>query len=716
MAQRLTRSFINTSVPGAYPNTVVKSTPVGLSATGIIAIIGEAEGGEHFSTENIKNNFFSPDQLDRVVQKYTSGPVVDAMRALSAPSADAGINGSASRIYICKTNPGQKAEATVDTDYGTLSAKNQGLGGNQIKYQVTASQFEVTPSLTGTVIPAFGAALDDAEFQIRLNGGASATVTLSNVPANHSNVATLVTELNGLLPTGITASAGVAANTIVLSVNADSVNYRKGWGKSFELVDSTPGDLAKLGLVPGLRVSAAESEVELSVVRSDAGINETLVAAGEVAMQVGYQGTTATLSITGNTLSTTVTGGSGANLSIDISQYQTVKDLADFINSKSGYSAIASTSSNQLKPSELDKVSAIGICSTAASLRPGRIKKSLSNFKAAVEQSIAVDFEAIDVDGLPSPMASAVFLSGGQKGATTGLDVVDALAKLEAVEVNFVVPLFSRDASADISDNLTDSSSTYTIDAIHAATKSHILKMSTPKLKRNRLGILSFWGSYLNAQSKAQTLANFRCSMTFQKVSQVNSEGDVVSFLPWYGACIAAGMQAAGFYKGITNKFANVVSYTDPSGFDSGSPGDVEKAIEAGMLFLQRETAGSKWVTDQTTYGFDTNFVYNSIQASYLADIAALNLADSLQRAYVGQSLADVDAASVSAFIATRMDEYRRLKIISGSDDAPVGFKNVKIEINGPVLEVSLEIKLSTTIYFIPINLSISQVSSTVEQ
>jgi hypothetical protein len=717
MAQRLTTSFINTVIPGAYPNVSVKSVPVGVASTGVIAIIGEAAGGADFSSEDIKNNFFTPDQADRVAAKYVSGPIVDAMRALAAPSADANIAGSATRIFIVKTNAGDKASAIVDTDFGSLSAKNFGIGGNQIKYKIVASQLEDTPETTSSVaIPAFGAALDGLSFSIRLNGGAVSVVTLSNTPANHSNIATLVTELAGLLPSGISASAGTAANTLKLKIDTDSANYRKGWGKSFELIDSTPGDLDLVKLAPGLFSSASESAVEINVVRQDAGLNETLEAKGEVALQVGYLGTTATLTIAGSTLSTVVTGGAGAALSVDLSSFSTVADLAAFIASKPGYSASASALAQQMKPADLDRVSAIGICSSGAGLKAGRVKKSLANVKAAIATSAAVDLEPTATAGLPSPISSFSFLSGGAKGSTSGADIVDALGKLEAVVVNFIVPLFSQDASDDIAEGLTDSASTYTIDAIHAAVKSHVLKMSVPSLKRYRLAVLSYFGSYANAKTKAQTLANYRCSMTFQKVSEVDSQGSVVEFQPWMGACLAAGMQAAGFYKGITNKFANLISFKDPSGFDSGSPGDVEDALLAGLLILQRETAGSKWVSDQTTYGFDTNFVYNSLQATYLADIVAADLADSLQRAFVGQSLADVDAATALAFIATKMEEYRRIKAITGDDEAPLGYRNAKVKISGPTMSVAIEIKLSTTIYFIPIELTISQVQSSASQ
>ena len=236
--------------------------------------------------------------------------------------------------------------------------------------------------------------------------------------------------------------------------------------------------------------------------------------------------------------------------------------------------------------------------------------------------------------------------------------------------------------------------------------------MSTAKIKRNRLGFLSFQGSYADAKAKAGSMANARISMAMQKSSQVDSQGAIKSFAPWHTAAIACGMQAAGFYKAIINKFANVISFQDPSGFDSGSPGDIESALDAGLLFLEKAVIGNKWVSDQTTYGVDTNFVYNSIQAMYAADLVALDLSESFQVAFVGQSLADIDASTAISFLASKMDTFKKQKLIAASDDAPLGFKNAKVSINGPIMEVSVEIKLATAILFIPITIEISQVSS----
>jgi len=711
MALKLVNSWITTSIPGSYVNIEVLSSPIGASASGVVLIMGEADAGPSFSEEVLKNNFFSPDQADSVRSKYGSGPIVDAMFALASPSNSTKIQGSATRVFIVKTNLGAKAIGTL-ASYADLKAKKAGKDGNKTRYQVIASQTEVAPTKSGVAVPAFGATLNGTEFKIRLNGGAEATVTLSAVAGDHADIATLLVELNALLPVGVDAAAGAVANSVKLTVAADSAAWGKGWGKTIELIDSTPGDLAALGLTAGLTASSAEPAVDVQAIRTDLGTTESFNIKNEVMFEIGYAGTSGTVTITDTALTTTVVGGAGGNLSIDLTEFNTLSDLAEYINGQTGYSASFPASMTQKRPVELDDVSAIGICSTAAALKPGRIHRGAYNFINGVAQSTLIDAAPTAYQGIPTPMATAAFMSGGAKGGTTASDIVDAFAACEGIKANIIVPLISRDASLDIADGLTDASSTYTIDATNALAKSHCLKMSTPKMKRNRIAILSALDTFTNDISKAQSLANFRCSMAIQKITQTNSAGVVTDFQPWMAACIAAGMQSAGLYKSLVNKYANVIGFKDPVGYDSGSPGDVETALEGGLLILQQDTAGNKFVSDQTTYGFDTNFVYNSVQAVYLADIVALDLADSVEKAFVGESLADVNATLVASFIGTKMDAYRRQKLISASDDAPLGYKNLKVKINGPVCEISLEIKLSTSIYFAPINLSISQVQS----
>jgi hypothetical protein len=59
------------------------------------------------------------------------------------------------------------------------------------------------------------------------------------------------------------------------------------------------------------------------------------------------------------------------------------------------------------------------------------------------------------------------------------------------------------------------------------------------------------------------------------------------------------------------------------------------------------------------------------------------------------------------------MSDFFRLKLIASSDDALKGYRNVLVQISGPVRKVSLEVKLAGAIYFIPISFLVSQVSQT---
>ena len=710
MAQQNVTSWINTPVPGAYVQTKVINNSSGLATSGVMVIMGEAAGGPDYSVATLANNFYGPSALNQVTSIYTSGPIVDAFRALTAPSNDQDITGSANSIYIIKTNKGAKASASIaahSAAYGTLSALNWGVGGNLFNFSITSLDAEVPPSVTGTTIPSY-AGLSGAAFSVRMNGGVSTIVTpLGTI----TNVTTLVTSLNAAftaVSVALVASPGLAANTITIGMPVDAAAYSEGFGKAFELIDSTPGDLAALGLVAGLVTSSQEPAIEVQVINSTTGVNELLPVAPVVALQVGYEGTTATMTINSTTLTTTVTGGAGANLSITLAQYTTVSQLAAFINSQPGYSAICNPAAISIPPSALDQVVAAGICSTANVL-PGRIKNSIYAFEQELATSTAVGFTATAVAGLPDP-APVAYLAGGLLGPTLAADIVNCIAQLAGIQVNIIVPLFSQNASVDIAEGNTDPGSTYTINAINELVKSHCIEYSTPTLKRNRIAVCSIWDTYANAKIQAQTLASYRVSLAFQKVVQINSSGVNTTFLPWYGAVVAASMQCAAFYKSICNHYVNLISYVDPVGYDSGDPADVSDALYAGMLALTQDTGGIREVSDQTTYGLDSNFVYNSIQAVYLSDILSLDLAQYFQQAVVGKSVADISASSALGLLQQRFNYYYKLKMVSSSNNAPLGYTNAAVQISAPSMYIQVQALLTTSIYFVDIELALSAV------
>jgi hypothetical protein len=310
-------------------------------------------------------------------------------------------------------------------------------------------------------------------------------------------------------------------------------------------------------------------------------------------------------------------------------------------------------------------------------------------------------------------------LSGGVMGATTNEDVEAALKKLEIVNVNFVVPLFSQDAIDDATDGLTSEDSDYEINNVTQYAVDHVKRMSAIKVKKNRQAFLSRVG-YQDAISLIQsgsymldTPRQYRASVAFEGVLDNNAFGVETSFQPWMASVKAAGAQAVAGYRPIFNKAISISGIIDPSDFGATIP-EYEEALKSGLLVLSPSSDGfnSVFLSDQTAYYYpDNNFVYNSIQAVYGADVIAQTLQQQMQ-VYVGQSNGDVNATVALVYLQSVMSGLLLNKWIAASSDAPAGYRNATVAINGPVMKVSIEAKEATGIYFVPINLSISAVQS----
>jgi hypothetical protein len=410
----------------------------------------------------------------------------------------------------------------------------------------------------------------------------------------------------------------------------------------------------------------------------------------------------------------TVTGGAGASMSLTLSNYNSLSDLAEYIDSQTGYAAeVASNAIGALSPAILDLGSYTLATSTVANALPCVIKKDSYDFEQALAQSSVVTATLGDEGetGLPEETAVEYFLSGGAKNGTTGAQFNSCIDALSRVDVNFIVPLFSQDATADIAAGKTESSSTYTISAVNAYVKSHCLAMSVPKKRRNRLGVCSFKGTFSTAKDEAQSLASARTALMMQDIKAVGLNGAIQQFQPWYGACIAAGMQAVGLYRSISRKYANISGIVNPSGFSPKDDAQLDDALLSGLLVLESPVSGGfRFVSDQTTYGKDTNFVYNSLQVMYTSDFIAIDLANAFDNFAVGQAISDVSAPSALVFLQTKMGQYYNSKLITSSDGAAAGYDSASVTVTGPVMRVNVNAYITNAISFVLIGFDVSQV------
>jgi hypothetical protein len=203
MAQQFQTEDGNLIVPGAYAKVAVQAAAGGTGTTGVIILIGEADGGPSFRDEaELNANSFGPTQESAVVAKYQSGRVVAAFRQAVNPSNDEQVTGAPSRIIICKTNKGGQAVLNLSKIaggvYGTLADQGYGKNGSLLYSTITQATAEVLPT-TGsfTWIPPVGA----VSGEIRVNGGAAAAFATGSQ-------ATPVTAATAFGVAGVTVTGG----------------------------------------------------------------------------------------------------------------------------------------------------------------------------------------------------------------------------------------------------------------------------------------------------------------------------------------------------------------------------------------------------------------------------------------------------------------------------------------------------------------------------
>lgn len=719
--------------PGAYSKTTIDlGGGFPLSPTGLVAIFGEADAGAPGSAEiNIAENFFSPDQLSQIKAKYGKGSIVDACNLLFSPGADGAIPGGAQAVYIYKTNASTRAlldpvaAGGGASDFGRLRAREWGVGGNQVTFKNTliaeTPAVVASSAITFPVVVVLGS---NDELKYSLNGGAEATATVA--PGSYANVGALVVALNSALGAGtLVAAAGAAANTIKLTQAAGSNIHRTGAGRSIQV---TAGSInSDVGLTDNEWAAAVSEPTATLLVKNPVStLEETENVGGEILLSLGRDTsgscTAASVSVTATQVVLTQTGASPASISLSKSDFPTIQSLVDYVSTLSGWSAsAASVRAGQLSLSVLDRVSSVGaLAYGSAGVKPARIKQDATKVAAFFDLSSQVELiplaSASEVKkvGLPDQQGvpSALYLSGGVKGGTSSSEITNALSKFEKFRVNSVVPLFSRDATDDVSDELTDVSSTYTIDAIHQAVKTHLSLMSTTKKKSERQGYLSCKASYSDCKSKIATMSSARVQMVVQDVRQVDSDGVIKWFQPWAGAALLAGARGGSpIGNPMTFKYFNMSGVRQTGQSMSTAEQDIvvdfdpdtqyDDAIQSGVTFWEApQTGGFRLVVDNTTYGKDGNWVYNRANVLYAADVLAYDFRNQLENIYVGLKNT-VTAAEIKSTCESILTTYLSQGITVSTSDAPNGFKQLVVQINGNTVNVSVVVKLVEGIDFV---------------
>lgn len=728
--------------PGAYSQVSIDlggGFPLG--PIGLVGIIGEASSGPAGSEEpQLNRNFFTPDQITEIRAKYKSGPLVDACNFLFAPAADGAIPSGAQAIYIYKTNVSAKAQIVLGNLYGTIKAFESGIGGNRITYKNVVTP-EVSARVTSSaafdpanLVPAdtFGLRIDGSkEYIFTIPAGITDKATFMAALVNPSNwsdagILGLGFELRDANPTG---GPNAVMITIVIDDEQSAVPRQTetyGRARTMELRNVSGTALAVANLAAGFKEPASPAKCAMtisqkrdSLVESDSSIG------GDVILEARYSNPAA-LADVGQVVidETSVKLVVGLNsVTFLKANYSTLKELVDEMSLQLHWAfSIPSTLFNQLPISALDMVTASGNSSDAAFM-PIQIKKDFYEVSAFFgESTIAELVPSTALAGMPYAQAE-VALTGGTLGSSSDASIAAGLSAFEAIRLNSVIPLFSRDASADILDSLTDAGSDYTIEAIHQNLKNHLSMMATVKTKSERQGYPSFKASWSDCMDKSAALAFFRMQLCIQDIRATNAQGSIQWFQPWAQACILAGARC-GCPVGtpMTFKYMNIsglrhtaqpMRTADANIVNDFNPRkQYDQAIQSGITFLESpQTGGYRWVVDNTTYGKDGNWVYNRGNVIYAADVLAFDFRRQLEDIYVGVKN-NVKASEVKSVCESILATYLSQGITVATSDAPQGFKGLTVTINGNTINIDVVVKLVEGIDFVLANIKLQRASS----
>ena len=721
--------------PGAYSKTSIDlGGGFPLSPTGLIAIFGESEAGTPGSSvPDIANNVFSPEQLPQIKQLYRNGPIVDACNLLFAPGADGAIPSGAQAVYIYKTNASVRAQLALAASYGTVRAREFGVGGNRVTYKnalvpgTAAQTASSAPFNLTAIVPALTLVL-------RIQGADTSADNTFTSPVVATRAALQSALTNGAnwsggLPSGVSFVVGGASDTAATLTVIRSLlgtPNQEGFGRNFELVSGSM--LAAVNISAGLVVSGQENQVMITISNKRDLTTESTSVGGTIVLKIGRFSGNVNAKVTVNATQILLINNSISEYALNLADFGTIAQLADYISTSTAGNWSAVVGSNlygQLPTSKMDRVVNLNAnaSSLAASALPALIKKDAADVIEFFTQSGTVAMLNQVSVGLPNALTET-YLAGGALGASSTADMANALEKFTKVRVNSVVPLFSRDAAADIADALTDAASNYTILGIHQAVKTHCSLMATTKRKSERQGYLSLKDTYIACKDQAQTLADARQQLVIQDVRQIDSNGAIKWFQPWAAACLLAGARGGSpIGNPMTFKYFNMSGIRQTAQSMSTAEENIvidfdpdtmyDDAIANGISFWDHpQTGGFRLIVDNTTYGKDGNWVYNRGNVLYAADVLAYDFRNQLENIYVGLKNT-VSASEIKSTCESILVTYLAQGITVSSSDAKNGFKQLIVQINGNTVNVSVVVKLVEGIDFVLADITLQRATQT---
>jgi len=731
--------------PGAYSKIDASAlASVSPAATGIVALIGTAEGGKPLSVVSEDSDHTRP---ETVLTRYRSGNLRTAGQFSFEPANDEAVPGGAQRLVCVKVNPATQATATLfdSTPVASvlLTSKDYGAFANQINVEVGSGttqgkritvRFEATTedfddvggfdtlSLTYPAVVGqwASATLESLATSLRVN----LTRSLSGLDSERSadipapgvvrvvstNAADTTQQITvyGLstlfAPVSETLTLNGTTPVVGTQVFQSVTAARKSAATiGTATVEDSPFTTTLFSTAPAVLTRGLASVTDMTV-GSALAIAIDVLTAGANAVFRGKTAANADIAVRAD-LSAAVPATAAfsritqielgdvpaartvtvaGDLTFAHSVYNTVQKVLDAINNITGYTATSEVANpTTFLPSDFDRT----IAPVSATPGPAALSADLFYFIDKLnEESAFVGGARLGSPlgvSVPANTAAPVFLGGAVEGVPSITEYQQAFTLLKKRRVNTIVPLTGDPA-------------------VHALLLSHLIERAG-KLRSEANGYVGLENVALDGppslsriKSLIQVIQSRHISALAQEPQRFDPDSGEATFYPtWMLAAISAGMQAGSpVGEPLTRKKPLVTDFRQDSTWTSEDNGD--ELLDAGLMFLEKvDNVGIRFVRSLTTYIADDNVVFSEMSANESANTAVFRLRTNLDRRIGSRGL----RGTVAAIKSLANDELSRMR----DEEIIVDFRNLQVEQVGDVFPVSVEIAPVLPVNFIPI-------------
>ena len=723
---------------------------------GVVAIIGEADGG----APGAESGLISIRSPNRIKDLFRSGPLVDAARLAFQPSNDPLVPGGAREVVIYKVN--QSTQSIVHLPHETLNLVSTTASGVP-----TTTVIPVAATLTADeyidrwVDITLAAVPGSPTYRRRItdNAGGAGTSSLTITPALPSapavgntvvirpSVIKLTSRDYGLHTAGIEADldydAGDGTYTATLTLEGVTQVSSALGGKNYLQVEYQGGQLAvaadtvnttgttrtnivlttgglvaaahanKTALINGERVKITTnaagtltldgtgiSAENLASLQNGVSVVQILTVTAAVAQFSNAFGPTPGFA---TRFTSTITGVTGDDLSINITEGMTLRQLVDTINANPNYLAEIPAGIN---PDTTPARDFDFGTSTQISIQKGIDVNDGAGFKQDVMDVVdwfngfARDVTAERVADLGDDGASlsAGSLSnypyqmfGGTRGISANSNWQAGFDKMLTRQVNHVVPLIDEDLTNE------GYGSTATWASVSQQLLDHVVE-ARGRAGVERGGWIGFQGTKAETIAAANSINDADVQLVAQNPTVLDSTGTLVEQGPRMLAVLGAGMRAGVFEVGepLTQKLIRTTSVTNDSSWDPMDATDSADMVLAGVMIAKTIPGeGIKWFRDLTTHVKDDNLAYTDGNVRDIVRYVAYNLRRNVERRFLGRKGTPITIGKVKDYAATVMEGFRTGNIIVDSQDPVSGrvekaYNALKVTASGDTVTMSV--------------------------